>query len=115
MTRQITIPATTLLDQAINEAGIPIHGLRRVGGSWVIDFKPEATPAQIMQANTIAAGFPLIGRRARTLAAIKNDIDALVPIVQSNLFRVIAAETLQANPKLAQAFGIAVDGDEPDV
>lgn len=47
----------SMLDTRIRAAGIPIDGVSRQNGEYLVDFRPEATPEQRLLAASIVAAF----------------------------------------------------------
>lgn len=107
--------AATRLHEAIEDAGIPIFGLRGEPGSVAIDFSPAATAQQIADAGDIVASFDWTPRRPRTYLSIISDIAALAAADRNKLLAAVAADFLRRAPRFAQKLGIGIDGDEPDI
>lgn len=70
------IVAVTRLDMRLKELGIPIHGVRKVNGAFVVDYN-GASAGQITQGNSIAATWSNETRKPRGLYSIYVDINAL--------------------------------------
>jgi len=102
------------LDSLIQAAGIPIFGVASLGGGqYRVDFKPEATVQQRLDAQAIVNAFDGKGRRAKTVADIYQSIRLQTAADQSKIFAGVAALIIQKNPDLVRKLlNIAIDGDE---
>lgn len=103
-----TTPLQELHD-AIEAAGIPIHG---IGSNGVVSFRSEATPQQRAQAATIVQGFDLRPRKPRAFAAVLADVKSLSAADRQTLIdRALAAAVIE-NPRLARGLAKPFDGDK---
>jgi hypothetical protein len=113
--------AIARLDAALRAAGIPIHGCAMLDKAQTpptvrLDFRPEATLAQIQQAQTIAGDTGASAwwrpRQKRAYAPLMTQIANLSTADRTKLVNAVCADFLREHPKFAAQFNIAIDGDE---
>lgn len=116
------IDGCTILDQQLNDAGIPIDGVSG-GPPWRIDYKAEATPEQRTQGDAIAAAFvpdPVTWERQerRKRAAELLYSDEPIAIMIRGLMRLLyasVAETRRANGLPVRGWNQAGDDVRGDI
>ncbi len=110
----LLITAVAILDQQLKAAGIPISGVSRQSGSFVVHFLPEATQQQQTQAAAIVAAFDPVAELAAlesAIAAEKMDFSGLSADITAELawISLIWIKPFSPSPKLMKAasmFGI---------
>lgn len=94
-----------LLDQKLKAAGIPIAGISKSNGAYVVQFLPEATQQQRNQANAIVASFDPVAEQAN-LETIAADIVARGSG---------ALAWFEANPATKQIFTLSIADLETEI
>jgi hypothetical protein len=103
----------TVFTDLLATLGIPVFGVSGSGPTCRIDFKPEATAAQIAQGNAERGTFDWRKRQPKDYAALMTEINGLLVTDRTKLINAVLAEFLREHPVFARKFSVAVDGDEP--
>ncbi len=106
------IDAARIAD-ALQAAGLPVSGVRVVGGRQEVMWSGTPTVGQRAAADSILADPEYGPRRPRPLADVLTDLQGLTQQeVQAIVLRQLA-EALARDPGLGRRAGVPVDGDEP--
>ena len=109
---KLTLAAITQqLNKEISEVA-PIHGISLKDTSVRIDFKPEATAQERLDAQAVVDGFDFTKTRQRERSAIMVDLNSLSQDDLNTILKNMILDNLLSDPDYLINYGFSISGEE---